>query len=503
MTEPNEATTPLSRMRFSWQRGSGRPGTPTAPDEVDERDLPDEDDWASRPARPDSDRPGQDDQLAEPDTWTYDELPESPEELSNGRSTTVTAEPGTDQPAHGAPHGAPPPPPLDEPPAPGPKYDPAARRPVEARTPVERPVRQGQARQDRVGVKDKQKKSKAKQRKETFQVPPPGGRFSGGRGTHIGLRVALILTTCLLALGIVAYVAFSFGIATMRENQYRLSDADIARFNLSDFPVEQAGRFAADYARLCLTHSSTPGAAEQRETRLAQFVSAGTDPACGWNGQGVQNVTDSSWTGSSEPVDLPGYAEHTRMMIVRVLTSAGSRVVTVPVYVADLRNADGMRIVGDIGEMPQPRLAKPPAPTAPAEVDDALSTALIDGEFFRQFFDAWGSSKSAALQRFVTPDALPEARAGLSGTLSAPKVDQAQVFFPAGVDPDNEEFRWRTGMVTEAWVWVVWENRAAGAAATERRAYRLQLVKTTQAASPAQEWAVRDIKGGVPDLGGS
>ena len=32
----------------------------------------------------------------------------------------------------------------------------------------------------------------------------------------------------------------------MRENQYRLSDADIARFNLTDFPLEQAGRFAAD-----------------------------------------------------------------------------------------------------------------------------------------------------------------------------------------------------------------------------------------------------------------
>ncbi|MBM7784478.1 conjugal transfer protein [Tenggerimyces flavus] len=286
----------------------------------------------------------------------------------------------------------------------------------------------------------------------------------------------------------------------MRENQYRLSDADVARYNLTDFPLEQAGRFAADYARLCLTHSSTPGAVEQRQNRLARFVSAGTDASCGWNGTGVQTVADASWTGSSEPIDLSGYEGHARMMLVRVLTSAGSRIVSVPVYVADLARADGMRIVGDIGEMPQPRLANPPEASAPAAADSALGEALVQGEFFRQFFDAWGSSTSAALQRFVTPDALPEARSGLGNTLSSPKIDKALVFLPAGVDLNDTEFEWRTGMVTEAWVWVVWSNTAAGKTATERRAYRLQLVKTTQAASPAQEWAVRDIRGGVPDL---
>jgi hypothetical protein len=500
MTEPNEATTPLSRMRFSWQRGSGRPGAPAAPDEIDDRDLRDEEDWSTPSEHPGSDQTVREDQPAEPDDWTHDELPEPRPEAPNGHSAVAT-EPFPDEIVPEHPHGAPPPPQIEEPPAPGPKYEPD-RRPVEARTPVERPVRPVQDRTSQ-GAKEKQKKPNAKQRKDTFQVPPPGGRFSGGRSTHVGLRVALILTTCLLALGIVAYIAFSFGVATMRENQYRLSEADIARYNLTDFPLEQAGRFAADYARLCLTHSSTPGAADQREARLAQFVSGGTDPSCGWNGEGVQTVTDSTWTGSSEPIDLQGYKGHARMMVVRVITSAGSRIVTVPVYVADLVKADGMRIIGDLGEMPQPRLANPPPPTAPAEIDDALSKALVDGEFFRQFFDAWGSSNDAALQRFVTPDALPEARVGLGGTLSAPVIDQAQVFFPAGVDPNDTEFQWKTGMVTEAWVWVVWNNRAAGKEATERRAYRLQLVKTTQAASPAQEWAVRDIRGGVPDLDGS
>ena len=83
-----------------------------------------------------------------------------------------------------------------------------------------------------------------------------------------------------------------------------------------------------------------------------------------------------------------------------------------------------MRIIGDIGEMPQPRLGNAPKATAPADIDESLGTALVDGEFFRQFFDAWGSSEGPALQRFVTPETRrPEARAGLGGTLSAPKID--------------------------------------------------------------------------------
>ena len=334
-------------------------------------------------------------------------------------------------------------------------------------------------------------------------MPPPGGRFSGGRGAHTAVKVTVVLSSCLVAVGIVAYLTFSFAVSVMRENTYRLSDADITRYRLSEFPLEQAGRFAADYARICLTHDAEDP--RQREALLARYISAGTDARCGWNGEGVQSVIDATWTGESEPIDIPGYAGHARMMTVRVLTSTGSRFVTVPVYVEDLATGDGMRIIGDIGEVPQPTLADPntmPKPTAPAAVDAALGEALTQGEFFQQFFTAWGDSNGPALERFMTPDATARTRSGLGGALTAPTVRQARVFLPKGADLTEGSFEWKVGMVAEAWVWVDWRSPGAGGEAVETRAYRLQLVKTTQAASPSQEWAVRDIRGGVPDLKG-
>ncbi|WP_157180912.1 conjugal transfer protein [Actinopolymorpha alba] len=336
----------------------------------------------------------------------------------------------------------------------------------------------------------------------TFDVPAPGGRFSGGRGAHAAVRVTLVLSACLVVVGIVAYLAFSLGYGIRKDNTYQLSSADIARFRLTEFPLEQAGRFAADYARICLTHDATPGANNQREAQLEKYVSTGTDPTCGWNGTGAQTVVDTSWTGESEPINVPGYAGKSRMMTVRALTSAGSRIVAVPVYVANLSSADGMRIVGDLGEMPQPNLAAAPEPKAPANVDGGLGDALTEGEFFQQFFAAWGASNAPALQRFVTPDATSRTTTGLGGTVTEPTIREVRVFLPKGVDTSGGPYTWKTGMVTEAWVWVNWRSPGSGSGAVETRAYRLQLVKTTQASSPSQEWAVRDVRGGVPDLKG-
>jgi hypothetical protein len=341
-----------------------------------------------------------------------------------------------------------------------------------------------------------------KTKRDRFDVPPPGGRFSGGRGTHAFVRATVVVTTCLLALGIVGYVAFSFGALAVQDNTYTLNPKDVARYRLTEFPLAQAGQFAADYTRICLTHNPSPGAPEQREARLEHYVSEGVDSACGWNGKGQQTVQEATWTGESEPVNIPGYQDHTRAMTVRVLTSTGSRIVTVPVYVANLATGEGMRIVGDLGEVPQPSLAKAPKPQPGAASDNALANALRDGEFFAQFFTAWGESGSASLQRLVTTDATVAATGGLAGSLNEPKIDRVQVFFPPGVTESDQDFTWKRGAVTEAWVWVTWHNPGAGADALETRAYRLQLVKQTEGKDPAQEWAVRDIRGGVPDLGG-
>ena len=486
MTEPNEPPTPLARMRFSWQRGTGRPTRiePRPPDvpHVDDSTPP-----ADAVESKAGDR-GRDDTLVARG-WVPPVPARTPEvtpEAAPPASTTPRAAPEVAAPEVGAPEL---PPPASTPATPYAVSAPATRR-------------EEVVRREAVGVARGRRRSAGTSRtRQTFDVPPPGGRFSGGRGAHAAVRVTLVLCSCLVATGIVAYFAFTFGLATARSQQPSLDAADIARYRLTAFPVAQAGQFAADYARICLTHDTEPGASEEREALLARYVSSGVDPTCGWNGEGgSQQVIDATWTGESEPIEE--YGEKARMMTVRVLTDKGSRIVTVPVYVADLRTGDGMRVVGDIGEVPQPTLVEVPPPEPRADVDGNLTDGLVRGEFFAQFFTAWGDSDAPALQRLMTPDATRRVANGLGGSLTSPTIRQARVFLPPNVDSSAGTYEWRTGEHTEAWVWVDWHMPGVGETAVETRAYRLQLVKTTEASSPSQEWAVRDIRGGVPAVKG-
>lgn len=308
----------------------------------------------------------------------------------------------------------------------------------------------------------------------------------------------LILTSCLLILGIVGFTAYTFGVRTTRDDTLRLSPADVRKYGLTEFPLEQAGRFAADFARLCMTHTPEDDTAG-RQDRLARYVSAGVMPSCGWTGQGEQVVVESSWTGASEPIGIDGLEGHARMMNVRILTEDGrSRILTIPVYVKDLASGQGMKVVGDIGEMPQPLLVAPPDLEPVGRVDAELTDALREGQFFTEFFEAWGASDEPSLTRFVTADATDRAVSGLGGTLTNPTVQDAKVFLPA--DADLDTFAWQQGDQAEAWIWIAWSDPDVGPDVTLTRAYRVQLVKTESAGSPSQSWAVKDVRGGVPDV---
>lgn len=308
----------------------------------------------------------------------------------------------------------------------------------------------------------------------------------------------LILTSCLLIVGIVGYTAYTFGMRVARDNTLKLSPADVQKYGLTEFPLEQAGRFAADFARLCMTHTPE-GDPATRQSRLAQYVSSGVSPSCGWSGSGTQEVIESAWTGASEPIDIAGLEGHARMMNVRIITAEGRhRVLTIPVYVKGLRTGQGMKVIGDIGEMPQPLLASPPELGPVGTVDSKLTDSLVENHFFGEFFEAWGSSEEASLTRFVTADATDRAVTGLDGTLKSPQVRDAKVFFPESGSSD--EFQWEQGDETEAWVWVTWSDPDVGGDVTLTRAYRLQLVKTESEGSPSQIWAVKDVRGGVPDV---
>ncbi|MFF1714370.1 conjugal transfer protein [Streptomyces sp. NPDC058268] len=343
------------------------------------------------------------------------------------------------------------------------------------------------AREAKKPVKKKEPKGKAARAAsapggERFDVPRPGGRLRGGRGTHVAARMTALVTVSLLALGTVGVLAYTAGHPAPVESG--ITDKQVEQYRLSSFPVEPAVAFADRYARLCLNQN--PEQAEQRRAAIARLSSSGVDATCGWNGKGQQVVAYSVWSGYLEPI--PQYDKHGYYIgIQATLTTGQIRTLSVPVWVDDLKTGNGLRVIGDVGTLPQPEQATPQEVKDPAQSDSQLSGDL-KGKLFQDFFTAWGASNDNNLTRYVSPGASKAARAGLNGGLKTPKVSEVKVLLPTGVAA-TDGHQWKTDDTTWAWVSVDWQ--AGDSRTTER--YRVQIVLTDQG------WFVKDIRAGVPD----
>ncbi|MEV8335603.1 conjugal transfer protein [Streptomyces niveus] len=295
-------------------------------------------------------------------------------------------------------------------------------------------------------------------------------------------RMAALLTVCVVALGTVGVLGYTAGKPSPVASGITAQES--AKYRLTPFPVERAVAFADRYARLCANQN--PEQAEQRRQALARLASSGVDTACGWDGKGTQVVASSVWSGYLEPiVEYPGHGYYVGIQVQ--LTTGAVRTLSVPVWVDDLPSGSGMRVVGDVGTVPQTRQGTPPEARDVRQVDSLLSEDL-QGELFADFFSSWGASDSITLTRYVAPGASETARQGLRGVLQAPKVSDVRVLLPEGVSA-SDGHEWNVDDTTWAWVSVQW--KVADARVTER--YRVEVVLT------GQGWFVRDIRAGVPD----
>ncbi|WP_405980008.1 conjugal transfer protein [Streptomyces sp. NBC_00158] len=326
-----------------------------------------------------------------------------------------------------------------------------------------------------------------------FDVPRPGGRLpSNGKGTHVALRATLLITACVFALGSCGVTGLVIGRSSVTVKPAALDGQDLTRYRLTDFPVQSAAVFAEEYASLCMTYS--PENADKRRESLSRYVSSGVDRECGWNGRGKQQVKQASWDGTVE--ELPEYGKNGRYLNVQV-TYTGGRTTTlsVPVYVKDLAGASGLRVVGNVGEMPLPiRDTAPTLEKGGEVVDQELSNQLRD-QVLAGYFKAWAASDTTALTRFTTPDATPAAVSGLAGALTAPVVQDVQALAPEGTET-GKKITYGQGQAVPARVTVVWGGGGADDAKSEvtlKRSYRVTVVNT------AQGWFIKDIRGGVMD----
>ncbi|MFJ8944118.1 conjugal transfer protein [Streptomyces sp. NPDC102395] len=323
----------------------------------------------------------------------------------------------------------------------------------------------------------------------SFDVPRPGGRIpGGGRRTHVALRATLLITVCALALGSCGVMGLVVG-KSSGATAAGLDAGDAARYRLTEFPTEQAAAFAEQYAQLCMTFS--PDTSSARRAELARYNSAGVDPECGWSGEGSGKAVSTAWDGTAEK--LPEYGEHGRYIGVQVRSEDGTlTTLTVPVYVKDLKTGEGMRVAGDVGQMPMPAAADVPEVDQRGEVvDDALSTQLQQ-KVLPGYFTAWGASDTTAMARFITPDATLTATTGLSGRLTAPQVGAVVALAPPSVQ-NSKPYSYDAGQAVQVRVSVDWTD-AKGVVV--RRAYRMTVVNT------AQGWFIKDVRGGVLDAEG-
>jgi hypothetical protein len=322
-----------------------------------------------------------------------------------------------------------------------------------------------------------------------FGVPKPGGRIpAGGRGTHVALRATLLITTCVFALGSCGVMGLVIG-KSSTPTTAGLDPADAAKYRLSEFPTRQAATFAEQYALLCMTYS--PETASTRRDNLARYTSAGVDGECGWDGKGTSTAVSATWDGTAEP--LTEHDDHGRYLGVQVRSEDGAlTTLTVPVYVKDLATGEGMRVAGDVGQMPLPPRANVPAVDQDNEVvDDTLGDQLRE-QVLPGYFEAWGASDTTAMARFTTSDATLSATTGLSGELTKPSVTDVVALVPANVR-NTDPFTYPNGQAVQLRVVVAWADPAGG---TVNRSYRMTVVNT------AQGWFIKDVRGGVLDAEG-
>ncbi|WP_240803859.1 conjugal transfer protein [Streptomyces sp. A0592] len=326
-----------------------------------------------------------------------------------------------------------------------------------------------------------------------FDVPRPGGRLpSNGRSTHVALRATLLITTCVFALGSCGVTGLVIGRSSVSVKPAALAGEDLDRYRLTDFPVQSAAVFAEEYASLCMTYA--PENTDKRREALARYTSLGVDRDCGWNGKGKQQVKQASWDGTVE--ELPEYGKNGRYLNIQV-TFAGGRTTTlsVPVYVKDLAGASGLRVVGNVGEMPLPIRDTAPALEKREEVIDQELSAQLRDQVLAGYFKAWAASDTTALTRFTTPDATTAAVSGLAGALTAPVVQEVQALAPEGTET-GKKATYTQGQAVPARVTVVWGGGGGEDAKAEvalKRSYRVTVVNT------AQGWFIKDIRGGVMD----
>lgn len=328
---------------------------------------------------------------------------------------------------------------------------------------------------------------------EDFDVPPIGGRPSYAKSQQWAVRLGIPVGVLLVAAG----SAFAFGVNTGSSRvpaAGAISQDEALRFRLSSFPVEQAAVFGQRYLDTCLTRpaASDTTAARARAEVLARMATSGTSAGCGYSGTSTAEAEQPQsivFTGQIRSVK-EGYDDGAAAYLTFQVSYDADKTLdaVVPVWVNDRDDPTLMRVVGDVGFMPSPRLGAPPAYNETRAKDSQLATQLRD-QVLTPFLQAWGSSDGQQLNLTLTEDAAFAARAGLRGLMVNPTITKVTVF--TGRSESGGTITYQSGDEVVAETAVQWTS--ALSTSKQSGAYRIRL-RYVQG-----KWAVVDVTGSAVD----
>jgi hypothetical protein len=204
---------------------------------------------------------------------------------------------------------------------------------------------------------------------------------AGGRWLHWPLRV--VLWTALLVIAFRGITAIVFSHAAAPQGGGPGAGGE-------QFPVSLAEAYATEFGRVYLGFS--PQSQGLREQALAAFVPAGVlaaEPNLGWNGAGQLNIQSLQVAGIK--VEDPQHA------VVTLLALLNGQLMELGVPVAATGHRRGLVVSGEPAWLPAP--PQIPPPVASRGTDRVAQSQLMNE--LPAFFQAYASSDSAALNRFL------------------------------------------------------------------------------------------------------
>lgn len=295
-------------------------------------------------------------------------------------------------------------------------------------------------------------------------------RLLGGKRGRATALMALMIAVVVLTVTNSILIAALFNKPDAQE-----AASQALREQGRDFPSGKAAAWAEQVVVDWATWDEADP--EEREVRMAQYLTSGMDPQAGWNERDKQTVEFTSVNPDPVVVD----ESHALVEVAYRLDDNSRRCVTVPVYAHQPKGltGEGQESQWAFGLSGNP-VPRPCEPRTGAVEDDGAATSAdgqelaandelaqeLTANFFPDFFAAWAASDANSLRQYTASGVTTIGLGGAMSSTPPPSIGEAVVMTPKDSEP-------REGTVYDATVPVTWTT--AGGSSQVTATYRVPM----------------------------